>query len=471
MVFTLSALRLLPLLLILLWGVASLPSNIPQLSCSPLGCSPLGCFTDNEGGKRALTGSNFTATDMTVDKCASFCSNFQFFGLEYGIECYCGDSRDGTSREVSAADCSFSCPGGAGQTCGAGNRLNLYTVANRTTIQGPATLSGVTSLGCFVDTADRILPNNIVSTDDMTAAKCAVNCAGYEYFGTQWGRECYCGSVAPTVSASSSECSMPCSGDGNELCGASMRLNVYKCGAVPTTTTTTQHSTTPTATPPPLLDGFKYQGCHTDDVQHRVLGGQNFSDSAMTLAKCATFCKTSGSSGFFGVEYGIECFCSTDLNTSSVKVDDSECGMACGGDGSQTCGGPSRLNVYADSALAAPASGNLATIGGFSYRSCWTDDTANRSLKIVDYRTDDMTVERCAERCKAYAYFGLEFARECYCGDELAGQAAPETDCKLPCVGSNKQWCGGSVRLNLYSKAAVSSVSSSTTTSVVVFST
>jgi hypothetical protein len=421
---------------------------------------------------------------MTVDKCASFCSNFQFFGVEYGTECYCGNSRDGASREVSAADCSLPCPGGAGQTgsagqtCGAGDRLNLYTVANRTTVQGPATLSGVTSLGCFVDTADRILPNSIISTDDMTAAKCAVNCAGYEYFGTQWGRECYCGSVAPTVSASSSECSMPCAGDGNELCGAGMRLNVYKCDAVTTTaattTATTQPSTIPTTTPLPLLDGFKHQGCHTDDVQHRVLGGETFSDSAMTLAKCAAFCKGSGSS-LFGVEYGVECFCSTNLDVSSVKVGDSECGMACGGDGSQKCGGPSRLNVYADLVLTAPAGGNLATVGGFCYTSCWTDDTANRSLKAVDYRTDDMTVGKCAERCKDYGYFGLELARECYCDDGLAGQAAPETDCRLPCVGSAKQWCGGSVRLNLYSKVAMSSSTtvalSSSTTVTVSFST
>lgn len=457
MAFTLSGLRLLPLLSILLDGASSLPSKrapIPDVSSTSLGC-----FTDNEGGKRALTGNNFAADDMTVEKCASFCSKFQVFGLEYGIECYCGNSRDENSREVSATDCSFPCPGDAGQTCGAGNRLNLYSIANPT-VQGPASLPGATSLGCFVDNADRLFPNNIISTDDMTAAKCAVNCADFKYFGTQWGRECYCGSTAPTVSAPSAECSMPCAGDDKELCGAGMRLNVYKFDTP--ASTTTQASTTPTATPPPPVDGYEYQGCHTDDVQERALSGQTFSDPAMTLAKCATFCKDNGY-GFFGVEYGFQCFCSTDLDASSRKVSDSECGMACGGDDFQKCGGPSRLNVYADPALTGPAGGNLASIGEFTYSSCRTDDTADRSLKAVDYRTDDMTVEKCAERCKDYAYFGLQFARECYCGNELGGQAAPEKDCSLLCVGSDKQWCGGPLRLNVYAKGAASS---STTTPV-----
>jgi hypothetical protein len=102
----------------------------------------------------------------------------------------------------------------------ADNRLNQYSIASPA-IQSLASLSGVTSLGFFVDSPGRILPNKIISTNDMTTAKCALNCADCPYFGTEWGRECYCGSDAPTVAAPSFECSMACSGNDNELCGAS----------------------------------------------------------------------------------------------------------------------------------------------------------------------------------------------------------------------------------------------------------
>ncbi|KAG7291999.1 hypothetical protein NEMBOFW57_002029 [Staphylotrichum longicolle] len=440
-----SSLRLLPLFSALLAGVSALPHN-KRIDEVPSATS-LGCFTDNEGGKRALADDRFASDDMTVEK-------YQFFGLEYGIECYCGNSRDVNSKEAPAADCSFPCPGNGDQTCGAGNRLNLYSIANPA-VQSPASLSGVTSLGCFVDSPGRILPNKIISTDDMTATKCALNCAGYPYFGTEWGRECYCGSDAPTVPAPLSECSMVCSGNNDELCGASMRLNVYKFDAP--APTTTQSETAPTTAPSlSVVDGFEERGCYTDNIPQRVLGGKTFADPAMTLAKCAAFCKASGYA-LFGTEYGIECYCSTTLDAGSLKVDDSECAMTCGGDHSQMCGGPNRLNLFADPTLGEAAGGNLASVGEFTYKSCWTDDTADRSLTALVFRTDDMSVEKCADLCKDYSYFGLEYSRECFCGDELGGHAAPEEDCSELCMGSDKQWCGGPVRLNIYAKGSVSS--------------
>ncbi len=242
----------------------------------------------------------------------------------------------------------------------------------------------------------------------MTAAKCAVNCAGYPYFGTQWSRECYCGSTAPTVPAPASECSTACSGNDDELCGAGMRLNVYQFGSEPAPSPSSPPTSTPSA---PVVDGFEYQRCYTDNVP---------------------------------------------------EVD---CAMPCSGDGSETCGNANRLNVYKDPALAVPTSSNLDIVGEFSYKSCWTDNTGDRSLKAVDYRTDDMTIEKCVERCAEYLYFGLEYSRECYCGNELGSQLAP-AKCGMLCMGGNgNQWCGGPDRLNLYGKAVRSAPASSSSTS------
>ncbi|KAL0941489.1 uncharacterized protein CTRU02_204252 [Colletotrichum truncatum] len=293
---------------------------------------------------------------MTVEKCAAFCSAFALFGVEYGRECFCGNARDPSSQAADPSDCNFRCSGDSRSLCGASNRLNIYSNLSPTT-QGPATLPGITSLGCFVDSIPRKLPSKTISDGSMTAAKCAASCAGYTYFGTQWSSECYCGNTVPDISAPISDCNMVCSGNYNEFCGGSMRLNIYKVD-----------------------------------------------------------------------------------QTSATK---------------STSGGTSGTTVS-----------NGSSLGGFTYRSCWTDTPYDRSLKAIDYRADDMTVEKCAERCKAYTYFGLEYSRECFCGDDLIGQAAPEDECKMSCMGAGDQKCGDSNRLNIYSKQTLSaspSYSSSST--------
>ncbi|KAK4203969.1 WSC domain-containing protein [Triangularia verruculosa] len=451
MAFTHSSLRLLPLFSLLLSTSAALPSK-PSIRQVAPSYTSLGCFKDNEGGQRALGGGSYAADDMTVASCASFCSKFELFAVSYGRECYCGHSVTGGNTEVDAADCYFPCAGNPDEKCGAGNRVNLYTNDNPS-VRSPASLPGITSLGCFVDNTARILPNNIIGADDMTAARCALNCAGYDFFGTQWSRECFCGSILPTEQASASDCSMPCSGDDNELCGAGMRLNVYSFDKElpPTSSSEPTPSSTSSPTPISTIDGYKYQGCFTDNVPQRVLGGKTVVDGAMTLELCASSCKDGGYT-LFGVQYSAECFCGTSLDAASVQVADSECGMPCSGDQSQRCGDANRLSLFADPTLEQAEASNVASIGEFIYRSCWTDELGNRSLSSVVHRTDDMTVAKCADTCQDHDFFGLQFGRECYCGDGLGGQAAPETDCSMLCVGLGNNWCGGPFRLNLYAK-------------------
>lgn len=49
-------------------------------------------------------------------------------------------------------------------------------------------------------------------------------------FGTEYGRECWCGSTlqASSAVAAESDCSFPCSGDVGQKCGAGNRLSVYQ---------------------------------------------------------------------------------------------------------------------------------------------------------------------------------------------------------------------------------------------------
>lgn len=408
-----------------------------------------GCFVD--GPNRTLDGGFKGDDDMTIELCAEHCSSFKYFGVEYGRECYCDNEPPAPSLIAPDTDCSFSCAGDASQKCGAGLRLDVYVNDGYTPPSPPAD-PGAPFLGCFVDAPGRVLPDRITSADDMTAAKCAANCAGYKYFGTQWSRECYCGNTAPTEAAAASECNMACSGDGNEVCGAGMRLSVYG-PASPTTPPDDEHIN------PDSVDDFFYDGCYTDSVARRVLSGHSIASPQMSIELCAATC---ANYNVFGVEYGIECYCGMALDASSVESPESDCKMECAGSASQICGDASRLIVYkkdTEGALDPPT--NPEEVGAFKYQSCWTDAVGTRALSAKDERSDDMTIERCAAFCDGYAFFGVEYAGECYCGNELlGGEPSAETDCNMLCSGNPSQWCGGPNRLNLYAVNPVTPSSS-----------
>ncbi|KAK3898928.1 WSC domain-containing protein [Staphylotrichum tortipilum] len=429
-----------PLLSGLFSTATALPSRRPLPVSVRAAFTRSGCFTDTDAGNRALSGDFLGDDSMTVEVCAEYCSTYQFFGIEYGRECYCSNERNANSLAVPDADCNFACPGDASQTCGAGSRLEIYTNDNYAPPSPPAVV-GAPYLGCFVDNGARVLPDRIISEDDMTAAKCAANCKGYAYFGTQWSRECYCGNAEPTEATPASDCNMPCSGDATELCGAGMRLSVY--GSVGTTTPPVVD---PAATNPTAVGDYAYDGCYTDSIALRVLSGETISRDDMTLESCATIC---AGYPYFGVEYGIQCFCGTDLN-ASTRAPESECTMHCPGDGALICGDANRLTVYKKpTAPAAPSS--PAEAGSFKYQSCWADSVGERSLLGGPSEARaEMTVETCAAFCEGYAFFGVEYSTECYCGNELAGQASSEADCSMLCAGNAEQWCGGPNRFNLY---------------------
>lgn len=427
-------------------AVNGLPSSIrPVSSRAAAGTfTHLGCFTDVP--QRALTADFKGDDNMTVEMCAAYCAPYQYFGVEYGRECYCGNARDAGSVAAPDAECSFACAGDSTETCGAGMRLDLY-VNDAYTTYNPSdnAPAGTPYLGCFVDTGARVLPEHIISTDDMTPAVCAANCAGYAYFGTQWSRECYCGNVAPAEAADPEDCNMPCAGDAAEMCGAGMRLSVYgPAGSV-------------LGNPDKVAD-FTYGGCYVDAIDARTLTGSTITSPNMTPNTCAAIC---ADYHYFGLEDGDQCFCGMDLDPAA-ETSETQCQLKCSGDSSLGCGGTLRLTVYKkDAPPAAPS--NPSTVGTFLYQSCWTDSVGARALSGPSEIQAGMTVEMCAAFCDGHAYFGVEYANECYCGDERAGEPAPETDCSMLCDGSAYEWCGGPNRMNLYAVDPIAPSPSSTT--------
>ncbi|CAK7270880.1 Mitochondrial intermediate peptidase [Sporothrix epigloea] len=119
----------------------------------------------------------------------------------------------------------------------------------------------------------------------------------------------------------------------------------------------------------------------------------------------------------------------------------------------------------------AATTGTAAATGivrNYGYIGCFLDidglnDTVPGTRSLQGDTTDevlpgDMTVAKCLAFCggggsgTAYTYAGLEYARECWCGQELSALAAQEveTQCNLPCDGDSNTLCGGDLRLTLY---------------------
>ncbi len=93
-------------------------------------------------------------------------------------------------------------------------------------------------------------------------------------------------------------------------------------------------------------------------------------------------------------------------------------------------------------------------MGTYNWYGCQTETKGVRALSAATFASDTMTLEACQAFCSAYKYFGVEYARECYCGDTFTtgSVAAPATDCSMTCPGAPFEYCGAGDRLSVYAR-------------------
>ncbi|KAK2042793.1 WSC domain-containing protein [Colletotrichum somersetense] len=203
-----------------------------------------GCFKDLVNSTRLLNEAFLAADDMTLDKCAAFCGAgaynggaFNYFGVEYSRECFCGWDVKAAETKTSESECSASCAGSPVGLCGAGSRLSVYrnTAPNQipSAPQHVPQANGYKFLGCQTEGANgRALTGKFTAADTMTVEDCASFCSidGWRFMGLEYGRECFCGSStnAGSVPASLDECNMLCVGNKSQYCGAGYRLDLYQ---------------------------------------------------------------------------------------------------------------------------------------------------------------------------------------------------------------------------------------------------
>lgn len=478
----------------------------------------LGCYIDNAPGGRLLPNQQYADNKNDNGRCQTACAGkkYIFSGTEYQTECYCGNKPPPATYKADEASCSFACSGDATQDCGgAGGYLSLYYDATQytpgseattptQTTGGPQTVNNTGNynfIGCYSEaTAGRALSGKApaIPADGTTIESCQQSCQGYQFFGTEFSNECYCGNTinAGSVKQASSDpgtngCSMLCGGNQTEYCGGPNRINMYQLnGSLPI----------PTANPePPITPGspsvvqeagnFGYIGCYTEATNGRALSGlQNpVGGATLTVDKCAAACSIYT---YFGVEYSGECYCGNTLNAGSALANGGNdpaangCSMTCNGNATTYCGGVNRLNTYKkNTTLASGAASTTATasptpsptgpitvvdLTGYTYLGCYSEATQGRALSGLGnpIAGNTVTPETCAKGCAMYIYFGVEYSGECYCGNTIntgsalvAGNTPDATQCNMKCNGNSTELCGGPNRLNMYKKATGASAS------------
>jgi hypothetical protein len=134
-------------------STSSSPSSTPT---SPTYCS-WGCYTEATNIRALSEAALVNYMSMTVEICANFClvqQGQQLFGVEYGGECYCGDTLNTDSASTMSSDCNMPCGGNAAELCGAGNRLNFYGLSKPSTPTSTSATSqptGYTYQGCYTE--------------------------------------------------------------------------------------------------------------------------------------------------------------------------------------------------------------------------------------------------------------------------------------------------------------------------------
>ncbi|KAI1170310.1 heme peroxidase [Nemania sp. FL0916] len=413
----------------------------------------IGCNTEpTVAGLRALSGASYVYDGMTLESCMTNCTGFYYWGTEFGRECYCGNKVSTSSTNVTLDECNIICSGDETEYCGAGDRLELYVTTGPIptptgTLAIKPTVTPYLRIGCYEELPTRALTGGTFPSDSQTLELCASSCTGFTYFGTEYGRECYCGqSIDPRSNVTDdADCGMVCAGDETEYCGGSDRIEMYRLINPPTTTSMIP---TPTVTPThkPAVSSYAFQGCWTEGDGVRALDAKSTAGN-VSVEFCADFCQDYH---YFGAEFGSECHCGDSLAASSNETDLADCSIACSGDPSEYCGAGNRLDLYYSNTTAGPS--QPLVVGNYSWYGCQTEGTEVRALAGKSLVEGTMSLEICATFCEGFTYFGTEFGSECYCGDEFGegSVTAPSSQCSEACTGDATQLCGAGDRLSVY---------------------
>ena len=181
----------------------------------------LGCYNDQLGHfRRDLGGrAEYRTYKGSVKLCREFCSGYIYFGLQDGLECYCGNEF-GRYGNAPDNECNKTCYKDKNAICGGSLKNSIYRVE-----PFPAKYVGCYHSNFLKEQISVTTPSRTESIND-----CAAQCHSQPFFGITGGSSCYClGSItSESLSGSHFYCNIRCHGNPTQICGGKSFIAIFK---------------------------------------------------------------------------------------------------------------------------------------------------------------------------------------------------------------------------------------------------
>ncbi|KAI0721948.1 hypothetical protein C8T65DRAFT_692089 [Cerioporus squamosus] len=206
------------------------------------------------------------------------------------------------------------------------------------------------------------------------------------------------------------------------------------------------------ATPFIPLNWTTLSACAVDNADRIIADDVTTQTTDNTPASCIESCAALGF-GYAGVEFGNECHCGTGLDDAVESAPGSDCNVACVGDGTLSCGGSWRIQVYTFPALRPGAWAYQGCIANAPDAPAFTTDTSTQT-----FATNLDLVNQCLQACsrQSFTFAGVENAGTCQCsngGIATDAQKVSEAECNSLCPlpgDAGFEFCGGVQRLGVF---------------------
>ncbi|KAL8684138.1 MAG: hypothetical protein Q9224_006581 [Gallowayella concinna] len=366
---------------------------------------------------------------------------YQYAAIEYGRECFCGDSLASTSVPATAeSQCSFKCPGDKTQICGAGNRLTLYTHKPVS-----ANVKQANFAAAKADDSSTSLPTSSTSSTRSTSSSSST-------------------SSSPTsTTKTSSSSSTPASTSSSSSASTSSKSSTTSTKSSSSSSTTSSSTLYPT--PSQTVSSYIYAGC-ANATNPLALNALSKTSTSMDISTCQAYC-TENNYGLSGLQNGDTCLCGNGLQSFSAleketgSAKDSKCDTPCQGNATEICGAKEYLSVWnATEAVKIPPT-MVKQVGYYPLMGCYNATVGGTTKTSSPLRAatstalpTSLSVESCVGFCatNGYAVAGMENGKNCSCGDKLPA-SAEELDlgeCNVRCAVNQREFCGAEKKVLVY---------------------
>jgi len=376
------------------------------------------CFKDYPN--RVLNGPNYMAdSQMTVEKCLQLCvdQGNAYAGVQYSKQCFCGD----TAPTETADNCDMKCSGDNDQICGGRWAMNVYSTSAKAYSCEHATQS----------------PGSQTATLSCTDGYIQVNRATYgkpsaDMCVQQSTKDRTCTDVDHTDRVAA-EC------DGEQTC----TYRGTNAGEGDPCYGVHKHTEIEYSCVKPSDHVYSCEHRHQGQTKAKLRCSNGKSIKVQFARYGSTDENICPSKNAFGNK---DKTCETTIDHTAAAA------SAC--DGEEYC------EYHGTNALGDPCP-NVEKFTHIHYvcqdlrvftGECVVDNGSRVLNSDWQMGNSEQSVENCLNFCKGYKYAGVQYASQCFCGNDSHNfEIVPDSQCNMKCTGNKDESCGGSWRMNVYS--------------------